>query len=99
MTSPNPQRTLLIVDSNPEIRASLRDVLEDAGYRVLEAGTPSDALTVLTTCPDCLVLILRLDRVMIVVGFVELGDPGDRWRLSRCGRRALAPHYMPARSL
>ena len=37
-------RTILCVDDNPALRDNLREILEDAGYRVREAGSFAEAL-------------------------------------------------------
>jgi two-component system, cell cycle sensor histidine kinase and response regulator CckA len=41
---PNGSETVLVVEDQPSLRALVREVLEGAGYEVLEAGTPAEAL-------------------------------------------------------
>jgi DNA-binding response OmpR family regulator len=55
------QSTILIVDDEPEIRATLRAGLEAEGFSVVEAGEGRQALTILETTPvDLITLDLRL---------------------------------------
>lgn len=63
MTTP---QTLLIVDDDPGLRGLVRMTLEPQGYRVLEAGDPTEANHHLVSEPIRLVL---LD--------LDLGDSGD----------------------
>jgi CheY-like chemotaxis protein len=69
---------VLVVDDDPDIRTSLRDVLEVEGYRVREAEDGSVALRVLRegTRP-CVIL---LDLMMPVVNGWQLQETlaGDR---------------------
>jgi DNA-binding response OmpR family regulator len=53
------QRTVLVVDDEPKIRALLRGYLERDGYRVLEAATAARALE-LAPGADLMILDLRL---------------------------------------
>ncbi|MGF1506918.1 MAG: response regulator transcription factor [Anaerolineae bacterium] len=54
-------RTVLIVDDDPDIRRQLRGYLEQAGYTVREAADGAEALHDLATNrPDCLILDLML---------------------------------------
>src|SRR3954468_7969639 len=48
---------ILIVDDEPEIRKSLRGVLEDEGYKVATAASGEDCLTELKKRPFDLVLL------------------------------------------
>lgn len=53
--------TLLLVDDDPNIRDTAVDILEDAGYGVMAAGTAQDALAVLAGTPvDLLITDLNL---------------------------------------
>ena len=49
-TAPEPpptgSETVLLVEDEPALRGMIREALEDAGYRVLEAGTPRQALAI-----------------------------------------------------
>lgn len=61
--------SILIVDDDENVRASLREVLEDAGHFVLEASNGREALDRLETCSPSLVL---LDMIMPIMGGSEL---------------------------
>jgi sigma-B regulation protein RsbU (phosphoserine phosphatase) len=54
----SPPASLLIVDDNEAIRESIRLLLEDAGYTILEASNGHDALTVLRESSQPLVVLL-----------------------------------------
>jgi CheY-like chemotaxis protein len=59
---------ILVVDDEVDIRESLRDALEDAGYEVLVAADGREALALLVQRP-CVVL---LDLIMPVMSGGEL---------------------------
>jgi CheY-like chemotaxis protein len=61
---PSSTLCLLIVDGSAEIRRRVRELLEAARYRVLEAGDGADALTILA---------LIRERVVVLIG-AELPD-------------------------
>jgi CheY-like chemotaxis protein len=65
-----PRRTVLIVDDEPDIRESLRDVLEDEGYRVVLAQNGKEALQHLATLERPCAIIL--DIIMPVMSGTEL---------------------------
>jgi CheY-like chemotaxis protein len=50
--------TVLIVDDDPTLRDLLREVLEEEGYRVLEASEGTAALELLRRSPQRLVVLL-----------------------------------------
>lgn len=63
------EKTVLVVDDEADIRDSLRDILEDEGYRVRLAGNGRQALTELRKLPrPCAVI---LDIVMPVMSGTE----------------------------
>lgn len=51
------ERTILIVDDEPELRTLVRAALEKDGHRVVEAGTEAEALRVIAAHPVDLTLI------------------------------------------
>ena len=60
MTEP---ATVLVVEDEPEIRSLIREVLQIAGYRVLEANNGDDALRLAATHPgnlDLMILDLKM---------------------------------------
>ncbi len=61
--------TVLVVEDEDAIRDLLRDVLTDWGYTVLEAGTPRDALAVLTRHEGA------VDLLLTDVVLPEMGGP------------------------
>ena len=55
---------ILIVDDEPAIRATLRGVLEDEGYRVTAVGSGADALRLMTDeAPDLTFLDVWMERM------------------------------------
>lgn len=71
-------RTILVVEDEPDILLAIRLALEIAGYRVLEAPSAEDALTVLETeRPDAMVLDLRLPGMdgLALLGRLRSSEP------------------------
>ena len=69
---------ILVVEDDPDIRGSLRDVLEDEGYRVVTACDGLDALRALDEIArPCLIL---LDLMMPVMDGAEFLDHMRRRR-------------------
>ncbi len=60
---PPGSKTVLLVEDEEGMRAMIRETLEDAGYRVLEAGTPGQALAVAEAHPGTIHMMLT-DVVM-----------------------------------
>ncbi|HEV2084037.1 MAG TPA: PAS domain S-box protein [Gemmatimonadales bacterium] len=63
--------TLLLVEDEDTVRASVRRLLEWHGYRVIEAGNGSEALRIYEGNPEAIDLVLT-DLVMPVMGGHEL---------------------------
>src|SRR2546429_6077682 len=63
------RKTLLVVDDEPDIRDSLRDALEDEGYRVAVARNGKEALETLPTLAQPVAVIL--DIIMPVMSGAE----------------------------
>lgn len=51
------ERPIMLVEDDPLLRDALRLLLEDAGYRVLEAGNAAEALERSTIDPPSLILL------------------------------------------
>jgi CheY-like chemotaxis protein len=54
---------VLIVDDEPDIRLTLRVILELAGHDILEAGDGRGALRMLQQAPDVVLLDIRLPDI------------------------------------
>lgn len=66
------QRLVLIVDDDADVRAAMRDVLEDEGFQVIEAGDGMAALSRLRTQPrPCVVLLDMMMPIMDGWTFLE----------------------------
>ena len=63
------RKTVLVVDDEPDIRESLRDALEDEGYRVVVARNGREALEALPTLEKPVAIIL--DIIMPVMSGTE----------------------------
>jgi CheY-like chemotaxis protein len=64
--------TILVVDDQDVVRAVVRIALEAAGYRVLEAATPGDALAIVRD--GSAIDLLMADVVMPEMDAFELAD-------------------------
>lgn len=69
MVGGDPQRVVLAVEDDVLVRIFVADVLADAGYRVLEASSATEALTVLRARPDVLVMVTDVDMPGGMNGF------------------------------
>jgi CheY-like chemotaxis protein len=69
----DPRKLVLVVDDDADIRASLRDLLEDEGYLVATAENGADALDYLNREPASPALIL-LDLMMPVMDGAQFCD-------------------------
>jgi len=54
---------LLIVDDEPDIRMTLRLILEMAGHEITEAANGREALDMAQTMPDVMILDIRLPDI------------------------------------
>jgi CheY-like chemotaxis protein len=52
-----PGRLVLVVEDDDDVRQSLREMLEEEGYRVITAGDGSEGLQQLRAARPCLVLL------------------------------------------
>jgi CheY-like chemotaxis protein len=100
--------TILLVEDDPLLRDAFRLLLEDAGYRVSEAGSASAALAAVSSAPPSLVLLdlglpdrpgldvcraLRLDPATRHIPIVALtGHAGERERLD-CFRAGCTAYF------
>ena len=78
----NERKTVLVVDDEPDIRESLRDALEDEGYRVAVARNGKEALDILPTLEKPVAIILDIIMpVMSGAEFYEIGRASCRERV------------------
>ena len=82
-----PARTILVVEDDRDVREIAVTVLEEAGYRVLEAASGDDAYRLLLAHPDLRIDALFTDVVM--PGAMDGIDLADAAREMRPGLRVL----------
>ena len=73
MTATDNLGVVLLVEDEPLVRMVGADVLTDAGFRVIEAVSPSEALALLEARPD----------VLVLVSDVEMGNGPNGFHLSQ----------------
>ncbi len=84
------QKTILIIDDDPDIRASMRIVLESAGFSVGEAGDGEEGLKVAEKIkPDAIIVDLMMETVdagsRVSTSLKESGYKGPIFLLSSAG--------------
>jgi CheY-like chemotaxis protein len=82
-----PDKTVLVVEDDRLVRELALTVLEEAGYRVLEAASGDDAYHLFLTHPDLQVDVLFTDVVM--PGRLDGIDLADAARVLRPGLQVL----------
>jgi CheY-like chemotaxis protein len=70
--------TVLVVEDELVVRATIAEYLRQCGYRVLEAGNVDEAITALNIEP----------RINVVFSDVQMPGKMDGWALARRVRRA-----------
>lgn len=92
---------VLVVDDDQDIRATLRTLLKDEGYLVMEATGGVEALALLRTDPPPLVVLLdynmpRMDGGQVLRSLEAEGPPPTRHRfLLLTARRTLPISLRP----
>src|SRR6266481_9187501 len=88
-----PEKTILVVDDDREVREVAMTVLEAAGYRVIEAVSGDDAYRFLLAHPDLRIDLLFTDVVM--PGRLDGIDLAHAARLLRPGLHVLFASGFP----
>ncbi len=88
-----PEKTILVVDDDREVREVALALLEAAGYRVIEAVSGDDAYRFLVAHPDLRIDLLFTDVVM--PGRLDGIDLAHAARLLRPGLRVLFTSGFP----
>jgi len=67
-----PAKTVLVVDDDPDVRDTLRLVLQHAGYRVVTAASGEEGLRgAAATDPDAVIVDLMMEEVDAGLEFVK----------------------------
>jgi CheY-like chemotaxis protein len=100
---PNPlpdEHLVLIVEDEVLVRMLVSDILQDAGFKVIEAKNATEALRVLEARPDVQVLFTDAEMPPGPTGYELAHQVCKRWRyieiIVSSGRACLKPGEAPA---
>lgn len=74
-----PQTTILVIEDEPLIRMTVADDLQDAGFRVLEAGNADEGLRLLDKDPSIRAIFTDIDMPGELEGLKPAWIVRDRW--------------------
>ncbi|MCB8821660.1 response regulator [Microvirga rosea] len=74
------QSTVLLVEDEPLIRLFISDLLEEAGFKVVEAANSTEALTIFEAGLTVDILLTDVDMPFGCNGFELARQVYDRWR-------------------
>ena len=96
---PDERIVVLLVEDEPLVRMLGYDVLDEAGFEVVEAGDADEALTVLQARSDVRVLFTDVDMPGSMNGFELARTVAERWPAIRVlivsGKTRPGPGEMP----
>ncbi|ACK49820.1 response regulator receiver protein [Methylocella silvestris BL2] len=94
-----PQPVVLVVEDEPFIRMLGADVLEDAGFAVIEAANADEALRVLALRSDVAAVFTDVEMPGSIDGVALASRIHDRWPrigvVLTSGRRVFGPDALP----
>jgi CheY-like chemotaxis protein len=97
---PDIRALILVVEDEALVRMMLVDVLDDAGFKVMEAADADEALRVIATAPDIQVVVTDVEMPRGSINGFELArrvrdDRQDIGVVIASGRIAPAPGELP----
>jgi two-component system, response regulator PdtaR len=76
---PEPSFVVLVVEDEPLLRLVATDLLQEAGYQVIEAEDATDALTILERTPDIRLLFTDIQMPGPLDGMALAQNVHERW--------------------
>lgn len=73
------KRVVLVIEDEPVLRIDVVDMLEGAGFEVIESTSVEDALHILESRPDIRIVYMDLDMPKGVDGVKVAAAIRDRW--------------------
>jgi CheY-like chemotaxis protein len=99
MPTAGPPTTIMIVEDEPLVRMCSADILENAGYVVIEAADADQAIVILNKRPEVHLLFSDVDRPGSMDGLDLANLVHERWPeirlLLTSGNHRLAKEQMP----
>lgn len=92
---------VLVIEDEPIMRMMALDLVEDAGFEAVEAGSAQDAVRILETRPDIRLVFSDIDLGTGADGLTLAHSIRDRWPpveiIMTSGKVCPAPDDLPAR--
>lgn len=92
---------VLVIEDEPIMRMMALDLVEDAGFEAVEAGSAQDAVRILETRPDIRLVFSDIDLGTGADGLTLARSIRDRWPpveiIMTSGKVCPAPDDLPAR--
>lgn len=102
-STPLPRPVILVVEDEPLQRLMAVDLVEDAGFDVVDVASATEALRVLETRPDIRVVFTDIDMPGGLNGMQFAVSIRDRWPpielIIVSGKRRLHADELPARGV
>ena len=99
MSDPPLMPAVLVVEDEALVRTTMAEVLQEEGFRVIQACNAAEALGVLEACPDISVVLTDVEMPPGPPGHHLAAEASRRWPHVRCviisGRTRPDPQDMP----
>ena len=100
--TPPPRPIILLIEDEPLQRIFLSDLIEEAGFEVIEVGSAEQGVAVLEARTDIRIVFADLDMPRSIDGLRIAAAIRDRWPpieiILTSGRTSPAMEMIPARS-
>ncbi|WP_438751826.1 response regulator [Pararhizobium sp. O133] len=102
-SKPISKRIVLVVEDEPLLRMMAVDLVEDAGFDVVEAANADEAVKILETRTDIRIVFTDIDMPGSIDGMMLAAAVRDRWPpieiIITSGHRQVADLDLPERSV
>ncbi len=102
-STPINKRIVLVVEDEPLLRMMAVDLVEDAGFEVVEAANADEAVKILEARTDIRIVFTDIDMPGSIDGMMLASAVRDRWPpieiIITSGHRQISDRALPERSV